>query len=58
MSGISAACAAVVAGYLRELTKRKADVELPGGTLEVEWTDEGVYMTGPVAYVFSGEIEV
>lgn len=55
----SAACAAVVAGSLRELTGRKADVELPGGTLQVEWTQGGdVLMSGPVAYVFTGEIEI
>lgn len=55
----SAACAAVVAGVRRELCARKASVELPGGTLEIEWVQgEGngrVLMTGPVAYVFEGE---
>lgn len=53
----SAACAAVVAGATRELTGRKVEVELPGGTLNVEWTPSGdVLMSGPVAYVFEGEI--
>lgn len=55
----SAACAAVVAGTLREVTIRKIDVELPGGTLQVEWTHDGdVLMSGPVAYVYTGEIEI
>jgi diaminopimelate epimerase len=57
----SAACAAVVAGFMRELTERKVQVELPGGTLAVEWQqgDAGeVMMTGPVAYVFNGEIDI
>lgn len=55
----SAACAAVVAGVLRELTHRKIEVELPGGALQVEWTQGGdVLMSGPVAYVFTGEIEI
>ena len=58
----SAACAAVVAGVRRELCARKVSVELPGGTLEIEWIQgEGngrVLMTGPVAYVFSGEISL
>ena len=60
----SAACAAVVAGVRRELAERKARVELPGGTLEVEWqpgVGDGngqVLMTGAVAYVFEGEIEL
>jgi diaminopimelate epimerase len=57
----SAACAAVVAGVRREVGARRVDVELPGGTLTVEWQagEEGqVLMTGPVAYVFEGEIEI
>lgn len=59
----SAACAAVVAGVLRDKTSRKCTVELPGGTLEVEWLKGAdnsgeVLMRGPVAYVFRGEIEV
>ncbi len=59
----SAACAAVVAGVLREKSSRQCRVELPGGTLEVEWlrhdnTSGDVFMRGPVAYVFKGEIEV
>lgn len=59
----SAACAAVVAGVLRDKTSRKCTVELPGGTLEVEWlkgadNNGEVLMRGPVAYVFKGEIEV
>ncbi len=57
----SAACAAVVAGTLREVTNRKIDVELPGGTLQVEWQQNesgDVLMSGPVAYVFEGEIDL
>jgi diaminopimelate epimerase len=58
----SAACAAVVAGVRRDVCGRNANVELPGGTLTIEWQEgEGngqVYMTGAVAYVFEGEIGV
>lgn len=57
----SAACAAAVAGSLRDLTERTVEVELPGGTLHVEWLpgDQGeVLMSGAVAYVFTGEIEI
>jgi diaminopimelate epimerase len=55
----SAACAAVVAGVQRELCARTADVELSGGRLHIDWTREGdVLMTGPVAHVFHGEIEI
>ena len=53
----SGACAAVVAGVRRELCERKADVELPGGTLSIEWQKDGaVLMSGAVNYVFEGEI--
>lgn len=49
------ACAAVVAAVRLGLTGRKVDVELPGGTLAVEWTDVGtVTMTGPATQVFTG----
>ena len=59
----SAACAAVVAGSLREKTQRECTVELPGGSLHVAWlkapdNSGEVLMRGAVAYVFSGEIEV
>ena len=27
-------------------------MEVDGGWLELDWTDEGVWMTGPVAHVF------
>jgi diaminopimelate epimerase len=60
----SAACAAVVAGVRRGLISAKCDVELPGGTLQIDWrktdnaTGGDVLMSGPVAYVFTGEIEI
>lgn len=59
----SAACAAVVAGVLREKCAPECTVELPGGTLSVQWqrtaTHGGdVWMRGPVAYVFTGEITI
>jgi diaminopimelate epimerase len=60
----SAACAAVVAGVRRGLISAKCEVELPGGSLQVEWkkTDKAdggdVLMSGAVAYVFTGEIEI
>lgn len=52
------ACATVVAGVLNERCDRISTVELPGGCLEIEWSekDNHVYMTGPVTKVFSGQI--
>ncbi|QCO55888.1 diaminopimelate epimerase [Pseudorhodobacter turbinis] len=48
------ACAVAVAAHLRGLTGRKVRLDLDGGTLEIDWREDGVWMTGPVAYVFNG----
>jgi diaminopimelate epimerase len=49
------ACAAAVASSRLSLTARVVEVELPGGSLSVDWTERGaVMMTGPAAQVFSG----
>ncbi|WP_236019344.1 diaminopimelate epimerase [Fuscibacter oryzae] len=50
----SGACATAVAAHLRGLTGRKVALELDGGVLEVDWREDGVWMTGPVAHVFDG----
>ena len=51
------ACAVCVAGVLTGRTGRKLLAHLPGGDLELEWSeaDNHVYMTGPATEVFSGE---
>ncbi len=54
----SGACAALVAAARRGLAKRRATLELDGGTLEVEWLESGhVLMTGPTATAFRGTID-
>ncbi len=46
----SAACAASVAAVRAGLSERAVTVRLPGGTLEIEWRENGdVMMTGPIA---------
>lgn len=51
------ACASVVACNLNELTKRRVNVELLGGNLNIELgEDNHVYMTGPAVTVFEGEL--
>ena len=50
----SSACAVGVAAHRRGLTGQAVEVVMDGGTLLVEWTDEGVWMTGPTAHVFDG----
>ncbi len=51
------ACATVVAGVLTGKCDRHCTVELPGGCLQIEWSqaDNRVYMTGPAELVFTGE---
>lgn len=53
------ACAAIVAGVLTGNCDRSATVELPGGCLQIEWSelDQKLYMTGPAQLVFTGKIE-
>ena len=51
------ACASVVACVLNGLTDRKTAVKLTGGTLDIEYAEDGhVYMTGPAETVYEGEI--
>jgi diaminopimelate epimerase len=50
----SGACATAVAAHLRGLAGRRVTLDLDGGVLEIDWRDDGVWMTGPVAHVFDG----
>ncbi|MDP2082468.1 MAG: diaminopimelate epimerase [Pseudotabrizicola sp.] len=50
----SGACATAVAAHLRGLTGRRVTLDLDGGVLEIDWREDGVWMTGPVAHVFDG----
>ncbi len=52
----SGTCAAAVAAHLRGLTGRQVRVQADGGVLQVDWRDDGVWLTGPVAYVFEGHL--
>jgi diaminopimelate epimerase len=52
----SSSCAVAVAAARRGLSERAVTVVLDGGELRVAWTDEGVWMTGPTAHVFSGTL--
>ena len=52
----SSSCATAVAAARRGLTGRRVDMELDGGTLVVDWRDDGVWMTGPTAHVFEGTL--
>ena len=54
------ACATAVAAYLTGRAERKSNILMDGGTLEIEWSepDGHVYMTGPAAFAFEGEINL
>jgi diaminopimelate epimerase len=55
------ACAAVVAGIKLGWLEPRVDVDTRGGRLTVEWNGgpaDHVFMTGPAATVFEGEIEL
>ena len=54
------ACATAVAACITERAGRKSRIVMDGGTLDIEWreSDNHVYMTGPAAFVFDGEIEL
>ncbi len=50
----SSSCATAVAAVRRGLTSRDVEITLDGGVLQISWQDDGVWMTGPTAYVFDG----
>ncbi len=58
------ACATTVAGILRGYLDNKVKVNLPGGSLNIEWNgsienfDKPVYMTGRADYSFYGVISL
>ena len=54
------ACATAVAAGLTGKSGRISQIVMDGGTLTIEWRekDHHVYMTGPAAFVFDGEIEL
>ena len=55
----SGACATLVNAHRRGLTHRRATVRVDGGTLLIEWRDDGhVLMTGPATTAFRGEIDL
>ncbi|MBD2433136.1 MULTISPECIES: diaminopimelate epimerase [Fischerella] len=51
------ACASLVAGVLTGRCDRTATIELPGGCLQITWSevDQRIYMTGPAKQVFQGK---
>jgi diaminopimelate epimerase len=56
----SGACASAVAAMLSGRSDRDVEIVLRGGTLRIRWPkDDGpVWMTGPAAHVFDGELDL
>lgn len=54
------AAATLVAGVLEDRLDRQATIELPGGSLQVEWStsDNHVRLTGPATFAFSGFFDI
>jgi diaminopimelate epimerase len=50
----SSSCATAVAAARRGLTGRKVRIDLDGGTIHIDWAEDGVWMSGPTAHVFDG----
>jgi len=53
------ACATAVAAALTGKVGRQSTIVMDGGKLHIEWreADNHVYMTGPAAFVFDGEVD-
>lgn len=53
------ACAVAVAAVATGRTPRKVKIVMDGGALDIEWREEDnhVYMTGPAAFVFDGQVQ-
>ncbi|MBO6227537.1 MAG: diaminopimelate epimerase, partial [Shewanella sp.] len=54
------ACAAVVVGQVQGKLGQQVRVDLPGGTLTINWEGEGkpLWMTGPAQHVYDGQIQL
>ena len=50
----SGACATAVVAHRRGLTDARVRIEADGGWLEIELTEDGIWMSGPTAFVFDG----
>ncbi len=56
----TAACATIVCAVRRDLTRREARINLPGGSLLMEWreSDDHILMTGATELEYAGEFDL
>lgn len=52
----SSSCATAVAANRRGLTGRRVQIDLDGGTLHIDWREDGIWMIGHSMHVFSGTL--
>ncbi|MEH6645291.1 diaminopimelate epimerase [Sulfitobacter sp.] len=52
----SSSCATAVAAARRGLTGRAVRIDLDGGSLQIDWRDDGVWMTGETMHVADGTL--
>ena len=54
------ACAAAAVGQLQGKLDKQVRVDLPGGSLVINWDGEGkpLWMTGPAEHVYDGQIQL
>jgi diaminopimelate epimerase len=52
----SGACAVAVVAHRKGQTNRAVTIQLDGGELQIDWRDDGVWMTGPTTLVFEGRL--
>ena len=52
----SGTCAAVVASIRRKLTANDVRVQVDGGSLDIHWQEDGVWMKGPTSHVYDGTL--
>ncbi len=54
----SGACGAVAVGILQGLLDENVKVNLPGGSLDIQWKGVGspLYMTGPATHIYDGQL--
>ncbi len=52
----SSSCAVAVAAARRGLTERAVTITLDGGDLDIDWREDGVWMTGPTMHAFDGTL--
>ena len=54
----SSSCATAVAAARLGLTGPKIEIQLDGGSIHIDWREDGVWMTGATMHVFDGQLTV